>query len=83
MKKGIKLFGLRDENNKEICEGDIVENKDGLKAKVCFNQFLYHFGTETSPAFGVYFDGDEGFYFSEHLLSNKRVAVKIIKDGGK
>ena len=79
MRERLKLFDLKDFDGKEIYEGDIVENKEGMKAKVCFGQYIHYIGNEESPAFGVYFDGDEGFFFSKHLLKNGKLAVKVIK----
>ena len=72
---------LYDANENGIRIGDIVENRDGsLRARVKFGQYTHHIGKLSSPAYGVYFDGDEGFYFSEHLLENGRVDV-VIKKG--
>ena len=78
--KRLKLFGLKDENGREIYEGDIVENKEGMKAKVCFGQYIHYIGNKESPALGVYFDGDEGFFFSKHLKPGAKLAVKVIKN---
>ncbi|MCH7534185.1 MAG: hypothetical protein IH948_00265 [Bacteroidetes bacterium] len=77
-KKGFK-FDLRDETGKEIYEGDIVKNKEGKQAKVRLGKYTHYIGGLSSPAYGIYFDGDPGFYFSEHLLRNKKVAVKVLK----
>ena len=79
MKKGVIKVTFRDLNDNIIYVGDTVKNHKGQKAKLRFGYYKHHIKNLSSPAFGFYFDGDDGFFFSEHVLRNRKLKVKIQK----
>lgn len=78
-KKGEVRTTFKDLNNNFVHVGDIVVNNKGKKAKLKFGYHLHHIKNLSSPSYGFYFDGDERFYFSEHILRNKKLRVKVQK----
>lgn len=80
---------LKDLRGRIINIGDTVESSTGKKAILRFGAYMHfvkkYIGTNTyrhigSPAYGYYFDGDEGFFLSEHLEKDiARVYSKAIE----
>ena len=77
-KDEIKIV-FKDLNGKSIRVGDTVVNDKGQKAKLKFGYYIHYIKNLSSPAFGFYFDGAEEFFFSEHIMRNKKLKVKIKK----
>jgi hypothetical protein len=77
LRKEVVIF--KDLDGKKIYVGDTVFNSKGQKAKLKFGYYTHHIKNLSSPAFGFYFDGDNKFYFSEHILKNKKLKVKVKK----
>ena len=77
-KDGIKVI-FKDLNDNPVHVGDTVINNKGQKAKLRFGYYKHYIKNLSSPAFGFYFDGDDGFHFSAHVLRNKKLKVRVLK----
>ena len=71
---------LHDLNGRRLRVGDLVRSYTGKQAVIKFGQYTHYIGELDSPAFGVYFDGDDEFYFSEHLKPGGAVTVIIMAE---
>ena len=78
-KKKKEKIVFKDLDDNPIYVGDIVKNNKGQKAKLKFGYYLHHIKNLSSPAYWFYFDGDEGFFFSEHISKNKKLRVRVKK----
>lgn len=83
--KGLNItkISFKDLEGNPVKVGDTVVNSKGQKAKLRFGYYIHYIKNLSSPAFGFYFDGDKGFYFSDHLLRNKKLKVKVQKKNKK
>lgn len=78
-KEDVIKITFKDLNGNLIRVGDTVTNHKGQKAKLKFGYYKHYIKNLSSPAFGFYFDGDNGFHFSDHVLRNKKLKVKVQK----
>jgi len=70
-----QLEELKDVNGEVMKVGGIYTNGK-LSAPLCFGKYKHHFPPHSSSwAFGYYFDGDEGFYLSDHISVGENCLV--------
>jgi len=82
-KENVIKITFKDLSGNPIHIGNTVTNRKGQKAKLKFGYYKHYIKNLSSPAFGFYLDGDEGFYFSDHVLRNKKLKVRVQKSNKK